>query len=377
MSSLSAPIEALGVPPLGGRPLARTAGRVSFSLATSADDPDIRHFIAGQSMGHSVKIAVQTEPSFHAAVRLLGHDAEILLARERSSGRIVGLGVRAHRQVLLNGCTRHIGHLFFLRVAPEFRGRRDFLRAGYGYLRDLQDARPVEFCTTAILAENYAARRLLEAGLPGLPVYRSIAGISTITLVVPRCSADASAASPPDVLQEFLRMQLQPMPLSPPLTTLADSPPSLTLNDFVTVQNHGRVLAAAALWDQRSVRQTILTHYAAPLRHLRPFYNILQVIRRRRGLPAPGPLNMAYISHLAVENSDPRVFAQLLGTLRASAAARGIDYLVLSLAADHPLAPLAARNALHSTRSLLYSVTWPGEALPDIPATPYVEAALL
>jgi hypothetical protein len=327
-------------------------------------------------MAGPVELQIRTEPSFRAAAALMGAHPQILLARQ-NGGPIAGLGVRTERNVLLNGQTRRIGHLSFLRVAPAFRGRRDFLRNGFGLLRDLQDTRPVEFCTTAILAENRAARRLLEARLPGMPVYQPIADVATFAMGVRRRAPGAGAKVDGNALREFLQAQLQAMPLAP-VVSLSDPSPVPALDDFVTVENRGHMLAAAAIWDQRPVRQTILTRYAAPLRYLRPLYNLAQGIRGRRGLPPPGPLNIAYVSHLAVEESDPLPFAQLLANLHAVALARGIDYLILSLAADHPLAWFAARSALHCTRSTLYTVRWPDQPAPRIPSTtPYVEAALL
>ena len=49
-------------------------------------------------------------------------------------------------------------------------------------LRELQGADAVGFHLTAILARNETARRLLEAGLPGLPRYSPVAEIKTFTL---------------------------------------------------------------------------------------------------------------------------------------------------------------------------------------------------
>lgn len=330
-------------------------------------------------MAGPVELQIRTEPSFRAAAALMGANPHILLARENATGHITGLGVRTERNLLLNEAPRRIGHLSFLRVAPAFRGKRDFLRQGFGLLRDLQRARPVDFCLTAILSGNYAARRLLEAGLPGLPVYSPIAEIATFTLGT-RKEKSRSTAPPPSLpaLNDFLQRHIEPMPLAPRIDLAEATNSNLTQHDFITVTHAGKIVAAATLWDQRAIRQTVITGYHGALRTFRPFYNTLQLLRGRHLLPSPGMLDLAYVSHLAIDPPAPQHFAALLHRLSAAAHARGIHYLALSLASNHPLCPFAHRIAMHRTESTLYTVHWPGEPVPRIPSTtPYVEAALL
>ncbi|HVT83372.1 MAG TPA: hypothetical protein VHM90_22215 [Phycisphaerae bacterium] len=345
---------------------------MQFSFATPSDDPAIRGFLASHTMGRGVRIATQTEPSFFAAIAELGDHADVLMARDRHSGRLAGLGVRLERRVMLEGRERRAAHLSFLRVAPEFRGRRDFLRAGYGMLRDLQDTRPVEFCLTAILAENAGARRLLEAGLPGLPVYRRVAEIATCTLATPRRVRRLPLAEESQATA-FVQKSMQCTPLGLTGDFAVDSP-------WITVQQAGKIAAAARLWDQRASRQVAICGYSPALRVARPFYNLWSALRGRGGLPPAGGvggMNVAYVSQLVADPLNPAGFAVLLDYLCTAARQRGIDYLALSLAADHPLCCIAARRAMHRTRSVLYSVTWSGEAVPVIAGVPYVEAGLL
>ena len=363
-------------------PFCHSVGRVEFSLALKKNDAEIRGFIAGQSMGGSARIEMRTEPSFHAAVALLGDDPHILLARDRSSCRVVGLGVRTSRQLLLNGRAQNRWPSFIpSRGAPEFRGRRDFLRAGYGMLRELQNTHPVDFSLTAILSENHAARRLLEARLPGLPIYKSVTDVLTFTIPTVASAFCRCAMDDPTSLTTFLSQRICPMPLAPVIDESLfenSGTPHPLPEDFVTVSEGSQINAAAAIWDQRSIRQTFITGYHGPLRRLRPIYNALQAIRSRPRLPAPGLFNHAFISHLAVDPQRPQHFKNLLKALAQAARARGIDFLTLSLAASHPLSAIASKAAFHTLRSTLYGVHWRDQHAPEIPsATPYVEAAHL
>jgi hypothetical protein len=151
------------------------------------------------------------------------------------------------------------------------------------------------------------------------------------------------------------------------------------LSDFVTVVEGGEIVAAATVWDQRGVRQFAVTRYPGLVRVARPLLNVLAGVMGRPGLPRIGsPLNLAYVSRLALGSHEPRVFLALLRGLAVRARGAGIDYLVLSLPVGHSLRVTARRLAAYVTPSTLYAVHWaedPGP--PALSGLPYVEAALL
>jgi hypothetical protein len=351
-----------------------------FALATRADDAAIRWFLTGQPMQGRIGLELRTEPSFFAAVAALGENAEVLVAR--GAGEIAGLGVRTRRRVWLHGREQTIGHLSFLRVAEAFRRRREFLRRGFAALGDLQRQDPVAVHLTAILWENRGARRLLEAGLKGMPLYTPVADVRTFTLGtgdrrmrVMEAAREAGRVNGEEqaALQECVAGRMALMDGAPVIGKLP-----LGCDDFAVVRMNGRIVAAAAIWDQRGVRQWMVTRYDATLGAVRPWWNLWQQVRGRATLPAPGcALNMAYVSCLAAEAQRPEDFRVLLGLLAAKAQRRGIDYLVLSLARPHPLAAMAESLAEHVTESILYSVRWAGDPTVAISGIPYVEAGLL
>ena len=100
-------------------------------------------------------------------------------------------------------------------------------------------------------------------------------------------------------------------------------------------------------------------------------------------LPAPGArLKSAFVSHVAVDDDDPEVMLALLAAVRDTAAARGLDYLVLGLAEGRPLLDAIRENVPCRTyASLIYQVTWPNEhaaAVPPLDARRlHPEAAIL
>ncbi len=217
------------------------AGETAFRLAEPSDDAAIRALLRGQAMagGGRVRLSVETEPSFMQATALLGEHVEVLVATRPGDSRVIGLGVRAVRRVWLDGHLQRIGHLSFLRVHPDFRRRRDFLRGGYDLLRMLHERDPVVCHLTAILKDNVAARRVLEAGHRGLPRYAPLTDVVTFTL---RSKARGSGrVDAPSDLPEFLRRTLSRQPFAP------GDEVGPSAGNFVAVRISGRITGAAQL----------------------------------------------------------------------------------------------------------------------------------
>jgi hypothetical protein len=230
-------------------------------------------------------------------------------------------------------------------------------------LRELQHADPVPFHLTAILDDNAAAARLLEAGLPGLPKYVPLACVRTFTFQTGKLGRGVRPEPPHPDARAFAADTLARQELAP--ATAASL-------DFVTLGDP--VEAAAAIWDQRSVRQLVLAEAPRWLQMLRP---VMSLAGDR--LPAAGKaINVAYVSQLALRNQDAGAFVRLLKLLCAKANQSRIEYLSISLASENPLSVMAGRLARHVTRSTLYAVHWDGDAgCPPLASFPYVEAALL
>jgi hypothetical protein len=286
-----------------------------------------------------------------------------------------------------------MAHLSGLRVAPPFRHRRDLLVAGYGAMGQLQEREPAEVTLTAILGANRGARRLLEAGVRGLPRYEPVAEVETFTIGtrdwrLRRCDGEAllGPATPADreEVLRFLKKELGGTALAPVDEGFAErmgDAGAPAWEDFVLLrQSGGRVAGVAAVWDQRARRQIVIAGYDRWLGSARPLWNALQRVRGRADLPAPGKvLAMASVSRLAVAGNDAGVFVELLKRLAAKGLSVGAEYLALSFCRGHPLAAIARRWAAHTTASILYQVKWepePGEGS-AIEGIPYVEAALL
>jgi hypothetical protein len=244
---------------------------------------------------------------------------------------------------------------------------------------------------TAVVSDNARARRLLEAGLPGLPSYRPFSPFVTLVMPTwppPRAVSGMERAGPGRLEEAAACLERNgPRFQMARRWTAAElaSPErcrGLAASDVFLAVHGGRVAGCAALWDQRAFKQVVVRSYAPPLARARPWINGLSRILGTPRLPAPGaPLAQAYLSHLAVDGDDPVVFARLLLFALAEAGRRGLDYLVAGFAEGHPLLPVARKlRRAREYASLLQLVHWEDgraavEALDG--RVPHVEVALL
>jgi hypothetical protein len=139
-------------------------------------------------------------------------------------------------------------------------------------------------------------------------------------------------------------------------------PLGLRTQDFLFVGKGGKVAGAAALWDQRAFKQTVVRGYAPWLERARPVLNLLAHFAGEPRLPAVGKtIAHAFVSPLAVAADDPESFVALVSGLRGGAARRGIELLTLGFDANDPrLITWRKHFRGREYRSRLYIVRWPG-----------------
>jgi hypothetical protein len=257
-------------------------------------------------------------------------------------------------------------------------GRFDILRGGYQFFRELQSVAPADFYFTSIAAGNLRARDFLERGLPGMPVYKFIGDFVTLLLPV--------SESPPATLTTGT-LRIEPKSAIPDLISFINNhhrqfqfapswseeqlsalrPLGLNMDDFQIKKDDGRIVECAALWDQRVFKQTIIRGYTSWLARTRPVINFAARLAGRPCLPAIGStLDQAFVSHLAVETTQPEALVSTISTLQIAATAKGIKFLTLGFASSDPrLNTVRSRFRCREYRSRIYSVGWPEIEISD------------
>jgi hypothetical protein len=342
-----------------------TAPAYAVELATPADEPLLRRLLRDNAMAGAISLSLEREPDFALAAAVEGDRHVAVVARD-PRGRPMALATRTVRTAFVDGVAARIGYLGQLRLGAPLRGSLRALRAGFSLLRARRGADELPFDFTSIVSDNAPARRLLEAGLEGLPAYRPIGELVTLAFATSRAARRraALARGAPERLDEiaaFLRAegarrQLAPCPTAGDLASPARAR-SLAPSDFLLVEDGGRIAGCAAVWDQRAFKQAVVRAYSPALAALRP---LLAVAGPAFGLPRLPPVGTAlasgFLAFLAVAGDAAAAFDALLDAALADARDRGLELLVLGLAAGHPLLGAARRRPHRAYRSTLYAV---------------------
>jgi hypothetical protein len=344
---------------------ART-GRVPFALATQADDTDIRRLLRENPMPGQVAITLEREPDYFADAGLPGTVKQTIVANE--GGRVVCVGSCTTRERFVNGQPYYVGYLGELRLDARVTGRFDILRRGYEFFRELQTDKPADFYFTSIAADNAPAQKFLERGLPGMPAYEFIGEFVTAVLPVKNYASIRAGLETDNLdFNELLECldkhgrdyQFAARWSAKELSALQSL--NLKADNFRIVRDGGRILACAALWDQRTFKQTVIRSYAPWLATARPVVNFAAGIIGTPRLPSVGStLAHAFLSHFAVVPEKMDVLPGLVTKVCALAAERGIEFLTLGFAANDPrLAIIRAHFKRREYRSRIYIVRWP------------------
>ena len=344
------------------------SGRIAIRPARTGDDPGLKALLRDLPFAGTVRLSLEREPSFFTAAAVEGSPHHAFVG-DAGDGRLAGLFTRAVRPVWLDGEPARLGYLGQLRKAPGVVLSRRHLRQGFAACEATRTADELPFDLTSIVADNAPARKLLERGLPGLPVYRPWTELVTVAIAaarrprpLPAGVRRADAELLPTVARrlagELSRRQLAPAWNPVNLSRC----PDLAASDFlVTVEHdHGgpRVTGCLALWDQRSFKQTVVRGYAPWLARLRPLLAPALRLAGRPALPPPGrALAMGFLSHEAVPLDQPEELLTLVEGARRLAAGRGIELVVLGLTRQDPrLSLLLRRLPARTYDSVLYLV---------------------
>ena len=343
--------------------MARTLGTgrlsVRIELATAADDAALRRLARELPMAGRIRLAFECEPSFFAAAEAESDRHHTVIARDEETGEALGMGSRLVRESYVDGEPVPLGYLGQLRLAPAHRGHvLPLLRAGFEVLGATHCSPEAPFDITSIVADNRPARRLLEAGLEGLPRYRPVE--SLVTFLIPtrrlRAHVDAvdarggSAAMAPEILDCLERFSRRHQ--FAPRWTAAKMPAA---DLFHVALAGGRVVGCLARWDQRAFKQVMVRGYDPALRFWRPLLNLFGA-----ALPRVGePIAFAHLAPLAVDDDEPAVLVALLRAALAAARDAGLEFLSVGLATRHPLVDVVRRACPgREYASTLYAVEW-------------------
>lgn len=278
-----------------------------FRLAGPDDDACLRALLRENGVPTWVEMSMEYEPSYFAAHDWFGRDWAVL-AEER--GATVGMYSAGIKPVHLDGRAERIGYLGGLRVRAPFRRRIRHVRGGYASIAQLAPERGTrDWWFTVVSAENDNARRLLEAGVRGLPAYHALGDYLTLALPTARAQRNgawrSARADETAALVAFHNAQAARLQLSPVLDAALVA--RIGLEHFRVHERGGALAGVVALWDQRAFKQIVARRYRAPLGSLIPLYNLAARLTRRIPLPRTGgALAQCHLAFLALDATAAR-----------------------------------------------------------------------
>jgi hypothetical protein len=360
-----------------------------FRWATPADEPDIRALLGAVAMPGAVAIRFAREPDYFLGASIMGDPCDVLVARHRSDGKLAGIACRAEHQAFVNGQETRLGYMGQIRVAPGSRG----LWLVHRGVRFLREASPPGLLYFGVIAgENPRARKLLAGRrVPGGLRVARVGGLTTCAILLrprrdPRVPGlevrPGSAETLPEIV-DFLR-RWGPHRQFFPAYTLADFTGGATLRGLspehiMVARRGGQVVGIMAAWDQSAYKQDIVDAYGPALSRLRPAYDLAARLLGAQPLNPPGEvMPLAFASCICVADDDPAVMNALLHAGARSARERGKAYLMIGLADDDALLPVAQRWLHVTYRSDLFAASWSADPAAMLDGrTPYIEIATL
>ena len=363
---------------------ASVSDRVRFTMADERHDGAIRRLLRDNPITGEVTLTLEREPDYFLGSRLPGVlEDQTILAFE--GDRIVCMGGCSIRERYINGRRQRVGYLGGLRLDHSVQGRFDIVRRGYQFFAEIAQDRSADYYFTSITSDNLRSIRLLERGLPGMPSYRFLSEFVTLLIPIPERVPVAdhdkilrnfkgrglrySRGSEKNAgqLAEFLNScakenQLATHWTKADLLQLADF--GLPITDFHILLDNETIVAAVALWDQRSFRQTVIRSYNRRLSLLRPWINGASRMFGTPHLPKTNSvLEHAFVSPCATIPEHHRLLPDLIRLCLPAAATRGIRFMTLGFGSkDTRIEHIRGAFGCREYRSRLYQVAWNGES---------------
>ena len=346
-------------------------------MPPQTDDPVLRRLLRENPIPGAISLSYEREPDYFRAAAAEGTFSQTILGIDNESGECLGMGTRLIQQLYVNGTVRPVGYMSHLRMDLHHEWGLSLARwvaRGFQKFRELHADGRVPYYLMSVIADDNPARRLLTSNLHGMPRAWEYARMFTYVVsprhIKPMLSLSngirlerGSSVRTPEMIaclqRNGERRQFYPSWTSENLFSVSQTP-NLHPEDFLLAVHGSRVVGCLALWNQTPFKQTVVRAYQGNTAHWRSTINALARFVDIPRLPPIGePLSYCFVSHLAIDNDDPRIFQSLLRAVYNETIRRGFDYFMFGLAELNPLRPVLTKSYLHITYpSQVYLMAW-------------------
>jgi GNAT superfamily N-acetyltransferase len=296
---------------------------LAIRACTTADDPFLVSLAARSPMQAPLSICIERCPSFYALRDLRGPSTTLVAER---AGTVVGCVSVTTRRVLWDGEPREVDGVADLKVAPAER-RTGVARAlVQAVLR--RGAARLHVWTSA--AGNDALAGVLRSSGIAPTSLATFTAFQLFPILVPsRPRHPVARARPSDEgeLRALLDAAFRGRRLAP---ALADGPglAGIPVDEHLVVRSAGRIVAALAIWEASSVKQTRLVQTTRAVRWLQRATMLLPSALKAFALPAEGSLlRFRYVRHAVCSSGAVDALSALFQVALRDTADRGEHFL--------------------------------------------------
>lgn len=362
--------------------------RFTFDVAGPEDGQSVLQILETAAFKGQISLLYTRRPDAYQSFLKEGKEVELLVCRDQKDHAIAGFGAYAIRHLYVNGRPERVAYIFGLRANGAYLKSYPILHKAYGYLYERLKERKISFCLTTILEENAHASDVLLRTRTFMPSYEFLRNYEVYALKTGMKAKNQNGlvfrmAEEKDIgsLVEFLNNEGKKHQFFPVMSEddLRQGFHGLTLNDFYIVLQGQHILAAGAVWDQRSYKQYVVYEYKKSMKVLQRISEALPVLKLPF-LPKEGEmLNFFTLSFWAVKDNQRDVFNYFIENL--SKTFTPYSFFLVGLCEDHPFKRSILRKPHIVYKSKIYLVDWiKDQAMSfklDPSLTPYLECGSL
>lgn len=313
----------------------------------------------------NISLALEREPEYSVGANIQCNQPEVYVCLDRDSNLVCGVFNIGFRDIYFHTEAKRARYLCDLRIHPDYRGSSLLYRIiqKVKRLNLVEDGIPAQ---TIVFGDNLnmlniisRSRHLSNGG--HIPTYH-FAGkyISTLLgLKQPKQSItdfkirQATMEDLPD-LQNFMDREgrkINYFPIYRLEDLHHDFYRGIHISDYFLAFKAGQLVGICGVWNQKSFKQTRITAYSRSYQLIRPFYNLLAMLRRANTLPPAGSLvNYLYLHTILISDRDPTFFEAIVQVMVNHFRNSTFDYLLCGLAENDPL--LAAFDRFKNKRTV-------------------------
>jgi hypothetical protein len=312
--------------------------------ARAEDSRGLLSLLSSTAQDGAIRLTFEREPDYFHAASVSTSSPEIWVMDHQHAG-IVGTFSIGKRAVFVNGKKTDVRYGSDLRIHPAFQRGRALFRMFGQYRESMQN----DWMQTVILDDNKASMNTVGSGRSILPQYVP-AGHFTTRLIsnrkrtALRTSRAVRRASVNDIgaMQAFFDREAASKQFYPcyDFSRIGSDDPyyrGQNLQDFFILEEKGEITGIAALWNQKTFKQTRVSGYSGSLKYLRP-----------------------------VKNNRPARFSKLLNTIRRIARRYDVDGIACGFDSRDPLLKVLQRCPGHTLTSQHFLATYQPDAIAGI-----------